>query len=68
MTIPGFTAEAALGKTRERYVRTSGAAVESVLPQLVGTDLPTARIVCIGSACFLTWTDMTGQVHGIRIS
>ncbi len=71
MTIPGFTAEVSLGKTRQSYVLTSGTAVgiESVLPQLsVGTDLPTSRIVCIGGHCYQIWTDMTGQVHGIQIS
>jgi hypothetical protein len=71
MTLPGFTAEAALGKTRERYIGTSGmaAGIASVLPQLaVGTDLPTVQTVCIGGHCFEIWTDMTGQVHGIQIS
>jgi hypothetical protein len=70
MTIPGFTAEAALGEKRERYILTSGTAVEieSVLPQFSrGTDLPTARIVCIGGHCYEIWTDMTGEVHGIQI-
>jgi hypothetical protein len=70
MNIPGFTAEASLGKTRDRYILASGTQLESVLPQLavVGTDLPVARIVCVGGHCYLTWTDMTGNVHGVPLS
>lgn len=71
MRVPEFTAEASLGKTRERYILTSGTAArsESVLPQFVrGTDLPTAQVICIGGSCFLIWTDMAGNVHGIPLS
>ncbi len=68
MTTPGFTAEASLGKTRERYILTSGTAVEteSVLPQYYGgaTDLPIKEVFCIGGHCYEVLIGMTGEIVG----